>query len=333
MLGAIIGDIVGSRFEWNNNKSKEFELFTSDCFFTDDSIMTIGVAKAILESKDDYFDLDEQTIKWLRIIGRPYPNSGYGANFYNWMYSDNPTPYNSFGNGAAMRVSAVSYASKSLEDAEYLAYLVSSITHNHEEGIKGAKAVASAIYLAKLGFHKSYIKQYIEDNYYDLDFTIDSIRDSYQFNETCQETVPQALEAFFESKSFVDAIRIAISLGGDSDTIAAITGSVAEAYYGIFPKLRKAALSYLDERLKSIVLEFEKAFPFKVIKKKHKGYKKLKCPYCGSPYAVPYIYGDVGEVEYIFENQFHECIAMGETTFSKEDGYCYNCDHRFYLNK
>lgn len=331
MLGAIIGDIVGSKYEFNNHRSKDFVLLDEDCFFSDDSIMTIAIAKAVLESKNDYYNLlDENAVKWMQLIGRPYPNSGYGSNFYNWIYSDNPVPYNSFGNGAAMRVSAVAYAAKSLEEAEYFAYLVTSVTHNHEEGIKGAKAIASAIYLAKIGFHKDLIKQYIEDNYYKIDFTIDSIRDTYQFNETCQDTVPQALEAFFESKSFIDAIRIAISVGGDSDTLSAITGSVAEAYYGISKNLRKKALSYLDKELKDIILEFEKEYPFEVIENKQLGYQSLVCPICGSPYAVPYIYESDKEIDYLLDKEFHNCVLMGETSPSmKNKGYCYNCDHRF----
>lgn len=260
MIGAIIGDIVGSRFEWNNIKNKEFELLNYKCFFTDDSIMSLAIAKAVLECKSDYTDLSKKAVYWMQKIGRKYPNCGYGGNFHDWIYSDNPSPYNSYGNGAAMRVSACGLAAKSIEEAIILSRKVTEISHNHPEGIKGAEATTVAIYLAKSGVNILDIRDYINDNYYPMNFKLDDIRDSYQFNETCQETVPQAIEAFLESNNFEDAIRNAISIGGDSDTLAAITGSIAEAYYGVPTGIRKHALTFLNEELLTILIEFENEY-------------------------------------------------------------------------
>lgn len=266
MIGAIIGDVVGSRFEFNNHRDKDFELFTEDCQATDDSIMTLAVAKAIMEAEkiikpsfggydfdSDYYSLiEKKTIKYMQEIGRKYPNCGYGGMFSKWVFSDDPQPYNSFGNGAAMRISPVGFAARTESEACMLSEVVTGVTHDHDEGIKGAEATAVAIYMAKRGFTKSEIRNRIISNYYSLDFTIDDIRDSYQFNETCQDTVPQAIEAFLESTSFEDAIRNAISIGGDSDTLAAITGAIAEAYYGVPEKLKEKALSYLNDELRFI---------------------------------------------------------------------------------
>jgi type I restriction enzyme M protein len=185
-------------------------------------------------------------------VGRPYPDCGFGGSFWHWIYSDHPQPYNSFGNGAAMRVSACGFLAGSLAQAKLLSRLVTEVSHNHPEGIKGAEATAVAIYLARTGHAMADIRRTIEQEYYPLSFTLDGIRDTYQFNETCQDTVPQALVAFFESTGFEDAIRNAISIGGDSDTLAAITGGVAEAYYGVPEPLRQQALGYLDDRLLAI---------------------------------------------------------------------------------
>lgn len=257
MIGAIIGDIVGSRFEWNNNKSKEFALFTDRCSPTDDSIMSLAIAQAILTSKPDHSDLSEKAVECMQTVGRKYPNCGYGGSFYGWIFSDDPKSYNSYGNGAAMRVSAAGFAAESLEEAKLLSRLVTEVSHDHPEGIKGAEATAAAIYLAKTGSSLREIRDYIDKNYYPMDFTLDEIRYSYQPNVTCQGTVPQALEAFFESNGFEDAIRNAISIGGDSDTIAAICGGVAEAYYGIPGNIREDALTFLDQRLLQILISFE----------------------------------------------------------------------------
>lgn len=266
MLGAIIGDIVGSRFEFNNYRKKDFELFTNDCKVTDDSIMTIAVAKAIMETEklinpsssrnrlDDNYCLllEKMAIKYMQKIGRKYPDSGYGGMFSKWLSSDNPKPYNSFGNGAAMRISPVAYIASNECEVCRISEVITGVTHNHEEGLKGAEATAIAVYMARCGHTRDEIKNKIINNYYPLDFTIDEIRDTYQFNEACQNTVPQAIEAFLESTSFEDAIRTAISVGGDSDTLAAITGGIAEAYYEVPTNVKEKTLSYLDDYLLSI---------------------------------------------------------------------------------
>ena len=260
MLGAIIGDIVGSRFEWHNIKTKEFELFTPACSPTDDSVMSLAVAKAILQCGGDYDTLSEQAVACMQEVGRPYPTCGYGGSFRRWMYSDHPQPYHSYGNGAAMRVSACGFAAADMEQAKELSYKVTAVTHDHPEGLKGAEATAVAILLAREGKSIAEIREYVNEHYYPMDFTLDSIRDTYRFNETCQDTVPQALMAFFESKSFEDAIRKAISLGGDSDTIADITGAVAEAFFGIPDAIRETALTFLDDELREVTLRFSEKY-------------------------------------------------------------------------
>lgn len=267
MLGAIIGDIVGSRFEFNNHRSKEFNLFAGGCSVTDDSIMTLAVAKAIMEAvkagtcggshdRHDHARLSGLTVKYMQEIGRKYPNCGFGGMFYRWIFSSDPRPYHSYGNGAAMRVSPAGFAAPSERAAIELAETVTAVTHDHPEGIKGATATAVAIYMARSGALKSEIRAHIARDYYPLDFKIDDIRPTYRFNETCQETVPQAIECFLESVSFEDALRTAISLGGDSDTIAAITGAIAEAHYGVPEDIKVKALTYLDEELRLIYDEW-----------------------------------------------------------------------------
>jgi ADP-ribosylglycohydrolase len=263
MIGAIIGDIVGSRFEFHNNKSKEFELFTDKCFVTDDSVMTLAVAKAIMEARKTggsflrhLDDLREFAVKYMQEIGRKYPNCGYGKQFASWVFSKKPKPYNSFGNGAAMRVSPAGFAAGGRTEAIESASAVTKVTHNHKEGIKGAEATTVAIFMARSGASKAEIRERIHADYYPLDFRVDDIRDSYRFDETCQGTVPQAIEAFLESTSFEDAIRTAISLGGDSDTLAAITGGIAEAHYGVPEDIRARALEYLDDELRAIYDEW-----------------------------------------------------------------------------
>ena len=261
MIGAIIGDIVGSRFEWNNIKSKNFKFLTYKCFPTDDSVMTLALAKAVLISKPDYSDLSQNAVECMQSVGRNYPDCGYGGGFRKWMFSDDPKPYNSYGNGAAMRVSAAGFAASSLEEAKELSKKITGVTHNHPEGIKGAEATAVAIYMARNGSSLLEIRDYIDMNYYPMNFTLDGIRDTYKFNETCQDTVPQALMAFLESIDFEDAIRNAISIGGDSDTLAAICGGVAEAYYGVPAEIRKHALTFLDKQLIKLLVDFENRFP------------------------------------------------------------------------
>jgi type I restriction enzyme M protein len=269
VLGAIIGDIAGSRFEWHNIKKKEFTFLTYKCFFTDDTVMSLAIAKAILAANGKYDKLDALAVKYMRDIGRRYPDCGYGGGFYKWMFSDKPRPYNSFGNGAAMRVSACGFAADDFDQALSLAQKVTEVTHDHPEGIKGAEAVAAAVFLAREGKNIFEIRDYINKHYYPMNFTLDSIRPAYTFNETCQETVPQAIMAFLESTGFEDAIRNAVSLGGDSDTLAAITGGIAEAYYGVPADIRKHAITFLDEELLNILVEFENRYPPVFEKKAH----------------------------------------------------------------
>ena len=261
MLGAIIGDIAGSRFEWANHKNKEFDLLTYRCSPTDDSIMTLALARAILESKPDYSDLSEKAVQCMQAVGRKYPDCGFGGHFYQWIFSDDPQPYNSYGNGAAMRVSPAGFAANSLEEAKMIARTITEVTHNHPEGLKAAEAVAVAIFMARNGSSMLEIRDVITRDYYTLDFKLDDIRPTYRFDVSCQGSVPQAFEAFFESTGFEDAIRNAISIGGDSDTIAAICGGVAEAYYGIPSSLRKHALTFLDKDLLQILVDFENKYP------------------------------------------------------------------------
>lgn len=264
MLGAIAGDIAGSRFEWNNLKSKKFELFHPKCFFTDDSLMTIALAKAILDCKGDYALLSEAAVKRMVQLGRMYPYAGYGLSFAKWLETDGSRPYDSFGNGAGMRVSACGFAANSLNDVKDLSLKVTRVTHNHPEGIKGAEATAVCIYLARTGSSIEEIRKFVNGHYYKLDFTLDGIRNSYGFDVSCQGTVPQAIEAFLESTGFEDAIRNAISIGGDSDTLAAITGGIAEAFYGMPNDIRQRTMTYLDDGLRAVVNEFESKFPPKV---------------------------------------------------------------------
>lgn len=260
MIGAVIGDIVGSRFEWDNHKTKDFELFDRRCRPTDDSIMSLAVAQAILDSSENYEDLSQKVIASMQELGRLYPNAGYGGSFFKWIASDNPQPYNSYGNGAAMRVSPCGYAATSVDEAKKLSALVTEVSHNHPEGMKGAEAIAVAICLARSGATKDAIHAHVQENYYALDFTLNQIRPSYQFDVSCQGSVPVALQAFFESTDFEDAIRNAISVGGDSDTIGAIAGSVAEAFYGVPKELIDSAVTYLDSRQREILYQFEKKY-------------------------------------------------------------------------
>lgn len=252
MLGAIIGDIVGSVYEWNNIKTKEFEFFRDDCFFTDDTVMTVAVAEALMNGgePDDY-------IEAMKKYGRLYPDAGYGGHFGNWLFSDDKEPYNSWGNGSAMRVSPVAWFYNTLYDVEENAAVCAEVTHNHNQGVRGAQATATAIFLARTGKTKGEIKRYIEEIYkYDLSKTLDDIRPTYGFDVSCQGTVPPAIIAFLESTDFEDAIRNAISLGGDSDTLAAITGSIAEAAYGVPQHIREKVFTYLDKRLIGVLSKF-----------------------------------------------------------------------------
>jgi len=229
MLGAICGDVIGSRFEAINYKGTDFPLFAENCRYTDDTTLTIAIADAIMNNKDY-----AQTI---REYGRAHPLAGYGGSFIAWLDDDNAGPYNSWGNGSAMRVSPVAWLFDTMEEVAEHAKLSAEVTHNHPEGIKGAQAIASAIFMARTGASKDQIKNYIENTYeYDLNRTIDEIRPIYEFDVSCKGSVPESIIAFLDSENYEDCIRKAISIGGDSDTIAAMAGSIAEAYYKDIPR-------------------------------------------------------------------------------------------------
>ncbi|WP_418791819.1 ADP-ribosylglycohydrolase family protein [Phosphitispora sp. TUW77] len=252
MIGAIIGDIVGSVYEWNNIKTKEFPLFNPGCFFTDDTVMTLAIAEGMFNGGSA-----EAFIQSMKKYGHMYPDAGYGGRFGNWLFSEDIHPYNSWGNGSAMRVSSVAWLFDTLSTIEQYAEVSAAVTHNHPEGIKGAQATSSAIFLARKGKTKDEIKAYVESKYgYDLSRTLEEIRPDYRFYQSCQETVPEAIIAFLESVDFEDAIRNAISLGGDSDTLAAITGSIAEAAYDVPVEIKENALSILDEHLLDVYRQF-----------------------------------------------------------------------------
>lgn len=250
MLGAIIGDIIGSPYEGSSDKTKDFELLVPDCRPTDDSLMTIAVGCACVESRfRNEEDFKRVLANKMREIGLPRENAGFGGRFFRWLENNETEPYDGFTNGSAMRVSPVAWVGKDLEEVEQLAKWSAEITHNHPEGIRGAQAVAAAIYLARTGAGKDEIREYIEENYYDLDFTLDEIRPSYRPDVTCAGSVPQAIVAFLEAEDFEDAIRNAISLGGDGDTQACIAGAIAEAYFGIPEELEEEIFEYIDDEL------------------------------------------------------------------------------------
>ncbi len=256
IIGAVIGDVIGSVYEWNNIKTTEFDLFDPKCDFTDDTVLTIAVADCILNQKDFARTIWE--------YGRKYPGRGYGSYFSNWLEEDSLKPYGSFGNGSAMRVSAVGFAFDSIETVMEVARQSAEVTHNHPEGIKGAQATATAMFLARQGKSKQEIKDFVISTFnYSLDFTLDEIRPTYEFDVSCQGSVPQAIVAFLESSDFEHAIRLAISIGGDSDTIACITGGIAAAYYR---KIPNNIIDFVVDRLPNEFVE--------IINKFDKQYKK-----------------------------------------------------------
>ena len=259
MYGAILGDIIGSPFEFDRgDKTKKFDLFSEGCGFTDDSVMTIAVGEALLAVGPEAAvkEIEEAVASNMQDWGKRYPHAGYGGSFRHWLKENNPKPYGSYGNGSAMRVSAAGWLYDSIERTREVARATANVTHNHPEGIKGAEATASAIYMARNGSSKEEIKEYIEREFhYDLSRTLDNIRPYYHHVESCQETVPEAIIAFLESKDFEDAVRNAVSLGGDTDTLGAITGSIAEAFYGIPAVLIAECKSRIDKGLMTDVLD------------------------------------------------------------------------------
>lgn len=262
MYGAILGDMIGSPYEFDRGgKRKDFPLFSEKSEFTDDTVMTIAVAEAFLDMRmgeDDEVTFDS-LVYYLRQWGRKYPNAGYGARFGRWLWERCPKPYGSFGNGSAMRVSPVGWLFDDLQMTRAMARLSAAVTHDHPEGLKGAEATASAIFLARTGHSKAEIKTFIEENFqYDLSRSCDEIRPGYRHVESCQETVPEAITAFLEGESFVDVIRTAVSLGGDCDTLTAIAGSVAEAFYGVPEVLKHECRKRLPEDMVAVLEQFER---------------------------------------------------------------------------
>lgn len=262
MYGAIIGDIVGSRYEFKRIKTKRFQLFPLFCDVTDDSIMTVAVARALMAWQGEGGDLHDTMVIHMRKLGHKYPNpvGAYGRRFNQWLRSYDPKPYKSCGNGSAMRVSPCGLMATSLEEAMSLAKISAEVTHNSYEGIKGAKAVAAAIYLAKTGHSKDEIRQYISKNFYPLNKTLAEIRPTYRFNGTCQGSVPQSIIAFLESESYEDAVRNAVSLGGDADTMAAIAGSIAWSYYKCYNGGK------MDAGMKKLLRKAQKRMPGEFIR-------------------------------------------------------------------
>ena len=260
MYGALLGDMIGAPYEFDRgNKSKEFPLFCENSRFTDDSVMTIAVAEALLNSR--FLDDDSiraALIKSMRKWGKKYPDAGYGRKFLCWLREKDPKPYGSCGNGSAMRVSAAGWLFDTLEETREKARLTAEVTHDHPEGIKGAEATSSAIFLARTGRSKEEIRDYIVQEFgYDLSRTCDQIRPSYYHNESCQKTVPEAITAFLEGTDFEDVIRTAVSLGGDCDTLTCIAGSIAEAFYGVPAILKAECRRRLPEDMAYILGRFD----------------------------------------------------------------------------
>lgn len=259
MIGAIAGDIIGSVYESNPIKTKDFPLFHPRSTFTDDSVLTIAIAKAILEAED------YRKVVWE--TARKYPRAGYGGSFINWILSENPKPYNSWGNGSAMRVCPVGWAFDEAETVVREAAKTAEISHNHPEGIKGAQATALAVFLARSTKDKAHIKKEVSQRFgYDLNRTVDTIRPSYGFDVSCAGTVPEAIIAFLDSESYIDAVRNAISLGGDSDTLACIAGGIAEAYYGpVEHRIGEKVKMCLTKHLWTITNTFYKRYVIQMV--------------------------------------------------------------------
>lgn len=261
MFGAILGDIIGSPYEFDRgNKSKDFPLFSRHSTYTDDTVMTLAVATVFLHTPADATDewILQGLANSMRLFGRLYPHAGYGGMFYRWLFHPEYQAYNSFGNGSAMRVSSVAWLYDTMEAVRHAARLSALVTHNHPEGIKGAEATASVIFLARTGHTKEEIRTYVEQEFgYDLSRTCDEIRLTYRHVETCMETVPEAITAFLEGDSFEDVIRTAVSLGGDCDTLAAIAGSMAEGFYGVPDTLKQECYDRLPDFLVAVLRDFE----------------------------------------------------------------------------
>ena len=259
MYGAILGDIIGSPYEFDKGKkTKDFPLFIEESEFTDDTVMTIAVADALMNSGKDPEEIRNVLTYSLRKWGKKYPDAGYGTRFTAWLFAPNPMPYNSWGNGSAMRVASVGWLYDTLEEARKTARLTAEVTHNHEEGIKGAECVASIIFLARNGKSKEEIREFVTSVFgYDLSRTCDEIRPEYKHVESCQKTVPEAITAFLEGEDFEDVIRTAVSLGGDCDTLTCIAGSMAEAFYGVPEELKEECRKRLPAEMVEVLDRFD----------------------------------------------------------------------------
>lgn len=326
MLGAIVGDIVGSTREIQNVKSYDFELLPKGSHFTDDTVMTLAVAKWLLvDSAHEATSL----VRIMQHMGQRYPNAGYGERFGKWIYSDNPLPYNSYGNGSAMRVSPVGLYSKSFDETLKLARITATVTHNHPEGVKGAQAIAASIFLCKHGSTKQEIKEYVEKKFgYNLNRAIGEIRKNYGFDVSCQGSVPEAITAFLEGNSFEEVIRLAISLGGDSDTIGAMAGSIASSCYTISSALASQCYDYLTDDLKEILTRFTE----KVLTKKKYHfryyYKRYRvCKYCGEYVSMASVCPACGrrEMKTIIADKYRFSNLMVCNKCSYESYSFYNC--------
>ena len=260
MYGAILGDMIGSPYEFDmGDKTKDFPLFPSNAGFTDDTVMTIAVAEAFMGAPDTDTVIKKRLVDAMRKYGKRYPDSGYGIRFLDWLAAEDPKPYNSWGNGSAMRVASVAWLFADLPTVRRMARLSAEVTHNHPEGIKGAEATASVIFLARTGATKEEIRAYVEREFgYALNRTCDEIRPDYHHVESCMETVPEAITAFLEGESFEDVIRTAVSLGGDCDTLTCIAGSMAEGFYGVPEALRKECEKRLPEDLLQVLARFNR---------------------------------------------------------------------------
>lgn len=257
IIGAIGGDIIGSTRENRPIKTKDFRLFERYSTFTDDTVLTLAIADWLIEDKTS----KDVLVKKLKYFAGHYPNAGYGRSFLHWMQTENPDPYGSWSNGSAMRVSPCAWVAECLREAHDLAYQSAVVTHNHPEGVKGALATCEAVYLARIGASKEEIRNHVEVRYgYDLSRRLDDIRPVYSFDVSCAGSVPESIICFLEAEDYEDAVRNAVSLGGDSDTQAAIAGSIAAAYFEVPQSIADKAINHLDDRLFDVFVEFEEKY-------------------------------------------------------------------------